>query len=278
MNRKHAANFSDYYLITGGPMTWETLLVDTGADFIGRITLNRPNHLNTFNSTMANELYLALLELDADPDVRVIILRGEGKAFCAGIDIREFEGKTAHDYKVWVENMEKPLTAMMGLGTPVVAQVHGVAAANGAGLVAAADLAVAADNMRMGFTAVNVGLFCLGPAIPLMRVVGRKRALELLLFGELIRAPQALEWGLVNRVVPKDDLDAETRMWAASLAARSPMAVRLGKKAFHLASELELTQGFDYMNEAFARLCTTDDAREGVACFLEKRKPEWTGR
>ena len=140
------------------------------------------------------------------------------------------------------------------------------------------SLAVASESARIGFTAVNVGLFCLGPAVPLNRVMGRKRALELLLFGDLIPAAKALEFGLVNLVVPEEELEAKTLEYARKLAQKSPLAVQLSKKAYHASLDMELHQAFDYMNEAFARLCSTDDAHEGVQAFLEKRKPEWKGR
>jgi enoyl-CoA hydratase/carnithine racemase len=153
--------------------------------------------------------------------------------------------------------------------------VHGVAAANGAGLVAACDLAIAADNARIGLTAINVGLNCVGPVIPVTRSVGRKRAMELLLFGELISAPAAQDMGLINKVVPADDLEMEARRWAAVLAAKSPIAVQNAKSAFYTAADLTYDKAFAYMNEAFARLCASQDAKEGVSAFLEKRKPHW---
>jgi len=256
-------------------MSYETLIVETGKDFVASITLNRPDQLNTFNTPLAAELEQALHELDAQPEVRVITVKGAGKAFCAGIDVNEMPGKTAMQYRDWIGRMEKPLATISRLAKPVIAQVHGVAAANGAGLVAAADLAIASHNARLGLTAINVGLNCIGPVVPVSRSVGRKRALELLLFGDLINAEQALSMGLVNRVVPAADLDAETRRWAAALARKSPIAVQLSKKAFYTAADMDYYKAFAYMNEAFARLCTTDDAREGVAAFFEKRQPQW---
>jgi enoyl-CoA hydratase/carnithine racemase len=251
------------------------LLVDIGEDFVAVITLNRPKELNTFDAGLARELVAALDELDQDARARVIILKGAGKAFCAGIDIKEFFDKTAMEYRAWIETMEKPLVTIGRMQTPVIAQVQGVAAANGAGLVAAADLAVAAENARIGLTAINVGLNCVGPVIPVSRSVGRKRALEMLFFGEMLDARQALEMGLVNKVVPVDALEAETRKWAARLAEKSPVALQIAKKAFYASADMDYAQAFDYMNEAFARLCTTADATEGVKAFLDRRKPEW---
>ena len=259
-------------------MTYETLLLEVGDDFVGVITLNRPKQLNAFTTTLAIELEKALLEMEADPRVRVIILKGAGKAFSAGIDVTEIEGKSTSELKEWVERMEKGLITIMSIGKPVIAQVHGVAAANGAGLAAAADLAVVSENARIGYTAINVGMFCLGPAVPLSRMVGRKHALELLYFGDLVHADKALAMGLVNMVVPNGDLEEKTREYARKLAAKSPMALQLGKKSCHRSMDMEMHQAFEYMNEAFARLCTTEDAKEGVSAFLEKREPDYKGR
>jgi enoyl-CoA hydratase/carnithine racemase len=256
-------------------MTYENLIVDIGDDFVGEITLNRPEQLNTFNTPLAGELVQALEELDAHATVRVILLKGAGKAFCAGIDVNELEGKSAMEYKAWIEHMEKPLVTISRMSKPVIAQVQGVAAANGAGLVAAADLAIAAENTKFGLTAINVGLNCVGPVVPVSRSIGRKRALELLLYGDLIKAPRALEMGLLNRVVPKDELAEEARQWAALLARKSPIATQISKRAFYAAADLDYYKQFEYMNEVFARLCTTNDAKEGVAAFFEKRNPEW---
>jgi len=256
-------------------MKYELVLVNVGDDFVGEITLNRPEQLNTFNTPFAEQLHSALLEMDSNPKVRVILMKGAGKAFCAGIDVKELFGKSAMEYRAWIELMETPLATISKMKKPVIAQVHGVAAANGAGLLAAADLAIAADTMRMGLTAINVGLNCVGPVVPVMRSVGRKRALELLLYGELINADKALEMGLINKVVPAADLDSEARKWAATLAEKSPIATQISKTAFYTATDLEYHKAFSYMNAAFARLCTTEDAKEGVQGFLEKRKVIW---
>jgi len=258
-------------------MTYKTVIVGQ-KDHVGTVTLNRPDQLNTFNPPLAKELDQALKELESEQGVRVVILKGAGKVFCAGIDVKDFCGKSAFEYRAWIELMENPLVTISRMSKPVIAQVHGVAAANGAGLVAAADLAVAADDARMGLTAINVGLNCIGPVVPITRSVGRKRALELLFYGELIKAKEALAMGLINRVVPSGELEAETRDWAAKLAKKSPVAVQLSKKAFYAAADQDYYKAFEYMNEAFARLCTTEDAEEGINAFLEKRDPVWKER
>jgi enoyl-CoA hydratase/carnithine racemase len=256
-------------------MTYSYLNVAALDGFVAEITLNRPEQLNTFNSGLAAELDEAFKTMDRDNQIRVIIVKGAGKAFCAGIDVSEFFNKSALEYQQWIERMERPLVTISRISKPVIAQVHGVAAANGAGLVAACDLAVAAENARIGLTAINVGLNCVGPVVPVSRSVGRKRALEMLLFGNLLKAPQALEMGLVNQVVADEALEDKTRKWAAILAQKSPVALQIAKKAFYAAADLDYYKAFEYMNEAFARLCTAEDAKEGVSAFLERRTPEW---
>lgn len=256
-------------------MSYTTVEMAKDEHHVGCITLNRPEFLNTFSSEMANELYLALQEYEADADVRVVVIKGAGKAFCAGIDVHELENKTALQYRAWIEHMEKPLVFISQMEKPVIAMVQGVAAANGMGLAVSADLTIAAENAKMGLTAINVGLNCVGPVIPVARVVGRKKALELLLFGDLIRAPEAMAMGLINRVAPKESLEEETMKWAATLAKKSPLALRIAKKAFYGSEDMSYLQQFDFMNDAFARLCTTHDAKEGVAAFFEKRRPQW---
>ncbi|WP_310600461.1 enoyl-CoA hydratase-related protein [Desulfobulbus sp.] len=259
-------------------MAYTHVIVEVSERLVGTITLNRPDELNTFNSLMAGELASALLTMDADPAVRVVVIKGAGKAFCAGIDINELADKSAMEYRQWIEHMEQPLLAVARMKKPVIAQVHGVAVANGMGLVAAADLAIAAGNSKMGLTAINVGLNCVGPVIPVARCVGRKKALELLLFGELIKAPEAQAMGLLNRVVEKEALEAETKTWAELLARKSPLAIQIAKKGFYASEDLPYERQFDLMNEAFARLCTTQDAKEGVQAFFEKRNPRWQER
>ena len=256
-------------------MTYRDLVVECDDRFVGIITLNRPDQLNTFNSQMAGELFEALISMDNDPKVRVVLLKGAGKAFCAGIDVNELEGKTAMQYRQWIERMERPLVTVSQMKKPVIAQLHGVAAANGLGLVAAADLAIAAENARVGLTAINVGLNCVGPVIPVARSVGRKKALEMLFYGDLIKAPAAMDMGLLNRVVAQESLDQEALDWAVDLAKRSPVALQIAKQAYYTAEDMDYRKQFDYMNEAFARLCTTHDAKEGVAAFFEKRPPRW---
>lgn len=256
----------------------DTILMEKRDFHLGYIILNRPDKLNTFNSPLADELDRALIEFDNDPDVRVIIIKGNGKVFSAGIDLEEFYGKGANEYRDWIEKMERPLVRISQLKKPVIAQVHGVAAANGAGLVAASDLATASEDARIGLTAINVGLNCVGPVVPLSRSVGRKRALEMLLSGKFIGAEQALNMGIINRVFPADSLEEETKRFAMIFSKKSPFALQHAKRAFYNAIELEYEKAFEFMNEAFARLCTHEEAKEGIQAFKEKREPWWSIR
>jgi enoyl-CoA hydratase/carnithine racemase len=244
-------------------------------EHIGFITFNRPDQLNTFNSVLAEEFNAALSEFEKDAGVRAIIVAGEGKAFCAGIDVNELKGKTGLDYYFWVHQMEEMSLRIADMGTPVIASVQDLAVANGIGVVASADLAVAAEGARFGATAVNVGLFCMGPAVALSKNLGRKKALELLLTGDMIDAAEAHRIGLVNHVVPKGELSEKTLALARKLTGKSPLAVQLGKRSFYRMADLDYEKAYEMVNNQFALLCSTEDAHEGVDAFLNKRSPEW---
>jgi len=235
-------------------MDYKNIIVEIGDDYVAEITLNRPDNLNTFNIPLAVELSQALRELDLETQVRVIIIKGAGRAFCAGIDVSDFPGKSTMEYREWVECMENPLVTISRINKPVIAQVHGVAAANGAGLVAAADLAVAGEEARIGLTAINVGLNCIGPVIPVTRSIGRKRALELLFYGDLVTAREALNMGLVNRVIPESDLDRETRSWAAILAQKESCGATDRQKGILCGSGSGLLQSLRIYERS---LCST---------------------
>ncbi len=257
-------------------MKFETVLTDV-KDHIGTITFNRPEQLNTFSTTLAEELAEALLWMQEEKDVHVIVLKGNGRAFCAGIDISEFEGKNIVQYREWIERMERPIHLIPKISKPVIASAHGFAVANGIGLVAASDLAIVTEDIKMGATAINVGLFCMGPGVPLARSLGNKKALYLLFTGDMINGKEAEEIGLVNKAVASGALEEETLKLAQKLAAKSPIALQMGKRAFYEMQDMPYSIGLSHTNELFAQLCTTYDAKEGVNAFLEKRKPEYKG-
>ena len=258
-------------------MSFETILIEK-KNQVGIITLNRPQKFNTFSSLMGEELNTALRKLDEDTEVRVVIIKGAGKAFSTGIDINEFHGKTPSEYHKWLTLMDQMHFTIASMGKPVIAMVHGYAVANGAGLMAAADFAVVAEGTQIGTTAINVGLLCTGPIIPMSYGLGKKKTLEMLLSGDMIDAREAERLGLVNKVVPAEKLEEETFAFAQKLIAKSPVAIEIGKKFYYQMIDMPFRQRFVLNSEIMARLCTTEDASEGINAFIEKRPPVWKGK
>jgi enoyl-CoA hydratase/carnithine racemase len=259
-------------------MDYEAVLVERKEDGqIGIITLNRPEALNTFNAALATDLCQALVDLDEDEGIRVIIIKGTGKGFSAGIDISPdiFESMTPFEYYKWATLMEKAIATIAKIKKPVIASVHGFAVANGVGVVAACDLAVAEEGARFGATAINVGLNCIGPQVSLYRNIGKKKTMELVLTGNMILADEAERIGLINKVVPKGNLEEETMNLAKVLTAKSPLALQSAKKSFYDMSDLEFSKAMELVNNQFAILCTLQDSHEGIKAFNEKREPQW---
>jgi enoyl-CoA hydratase/carnithine racemase len=258
-------------------MEFTNVLVDR-QEQIGIITLNRPHAMNTFNVPFARELNAALWEMEEDPNIRVVVIDANGKHFSTGISLDEFKGKTPKEYREFIRLMDEHNHTIPKMKKPVIASVKGYALANGAGLSFACDLTVAAEDAKFGTTAINVGLICLGPAAPLVRNVGRKKALELVLTGDIISAAEAQRLGLVNQVVPSDKLEEATLELAKKLAAKSPLALQAGKAGIYAMQDVPFTQAIDMLSDRFAALCCTEDAEEGVKAFLDKRTPEWRER
>jgi enoyl-CoA hydratase/carnithine racemase len=211
-------------------------------------------------------------------DVRVVIVRGEGKIFSGGHDISQLVNQQMTDYNAIFETCNEVMEGIQRLPQPVIAQAHGVATAAGCQLVAACDLAVAGEGTLFGTPGVKIGLFCTTPAVPLVRAIGRKRALDMLLTGRMISAQEALEYGLINRVVSADELGAETRKWAEQIAEASPLTLSFGKKAFYTQVNLDDMQAYDYARRVIVNNLFTEDAQEGLTAFLDKRKPAWKGK
>lgn len=258
-------------------MTYTNVLVEK-RDRIGMITLNRPHEMNTFNIPFARELNDALLEMEADPGVRVVVIDAAGKHFSTGISLAEFKGKTPKEYREFIRLMDEHNHTISRMKKPVIASVKGYALANGAGLSFACDLTVAAEDAKFGTTAINVGLICLGPAAPLARLVGRKKTLEMVLTGDILTAAEAERLGLVNKVVPREKLEEATMELASRLAAKSPLALQIGKTGIYAMQDVPYHQALDMLSSLFASLCCTEDAEEGVKAFLEKREPAWRER
>jgi enoyl-CoA hydratase/carnithine racemase len=244
----------------------------------GRVTLNRPEKRNPLSLQLMQELIGSLETLGADPEVRAIVIEGAGPAFSAGHDLSEMVGRDLPFYQQLFDVCTELMETIHRLPQPVIAKVHGVATAAGCQLVAACDLAVAADDARFATPGVKIGLFCSTPMVPLSRAIGRKRALEMLLTGELIDAQTALDWGLVNRVVPAERLDEVVIELVERIAASSPLTVGIGKEAFYEQVELDEHRAYDLTKSVMAMNSLAADAQEGICAFLEKRRPGWKGK
>lgn len=257
--------------------TYSNLLVEI-VNRLAVVTMNRPERRNALSIDHMTELTECFSTLGSGREASVIILRGNGPAFCAGHDLREMIGQDISFYRREFEVCTRLMETIQEIPQPVIAEVHGIATAAGCQLVATCDLVVAAESARFATPGVKIGLFCSTPMVALSRAVGRKKALEMLLTGEPISAAEALRHGLVNRVVPDDQLEAETRALAERIAGASDLVVGLGKGAFY--RQLDLPQGlaYDYAKEVMSLNALAADAQEGMGAFLEKRKPEWKNR
>jgi enoyl-CoA hydratase/carnithine racemase len=244
------------------------------------LTLNRGERFNPLSSQMIAALGAELDAAAGDASIRVVILAGAGKGFSAGHDLKEMRTH-ARDTRWQRELFDACGRMMMRLTTlpqPVIARVHGIATAAGCQLVSMCDLAVASEAAKFALPGVNIGVFCSTPAVGVARNVGRKRAMEMLLTGDLIDAPTALEWGLVNRVVPSDALDTALADVANAIKARSAATIRMGKQAFYAQIEQPIATAYAATSEVMACNMLLDDASEGIDAFLGKRVPVWQGR
>jgi enoyl-CoA hydratase/carnithine racemase len=253
----------------------ETVLLRREGD-LARLVLNRPEKRNALSLALMNEVIEALAAV-RESDARVLVVEGAGPVFSAGHDLGEMVGRDVGFYQELFDRCTVMMEALHRLPQPVIAKVHGVATAAGCQLVAACDLAVAADDARFATPGVKIGLFCSTPMVPLSRAIGRKRALEMLLTGDFVDAGTAAEWGLVNRVVPAGELDAAVEELAARISTASPLTVGIGKEAFYAQVELDEHRAYDLARSVMTTNALAADAQEGIAAFLEKRPPEWRG-
>lgn len=247
-------------------------------DGIGRVTLNRPEAMNTFNRDLASRLSEALEEMEKNPHVRVVVLDAAGKNFSAGIDLKEVLDCERHEIRDFIRLMDLHNHRIAAMTKPVIASIKGYTLANGAGLALACDFIVAAESAVLGTTAINVGLICLEPGIQLAGWIGHKQALQYVLSGDFIPAEEARRLGIAWKVVRDQALEQETLRLAARLAAKSPLAVETGKRGFQRMDGLPLEKAVEVGGELFAALIASEDAREGLEAFLGKRKPAWKGR
>jgi enoyl-CoA hydratase/carnithine racemase len=247
---------------------------------IGWLTLNRPEIRNALSLEMIDAVRDALDKVEKDPQISILVIRANGPAFSAGHDIREMTRKheSLGELREIFTRCNKMMLKLHELPQPVIAQVNGIATAAGCQLVAACDLAVAETGARFATPGVKIGLFCTTPMIPLVRVVGRRHAMDMLLSGRFVSAEEALQFGLVNKVVSPEKLAEETRNWALELAQASPFVLSLGKHAFYSQVDLDERSAYDYAKEVIAMNCMAEDAFEGMSAFIEKRKPVWTNK
>ena len=254
------------------------ILLREDREGVATLTLNRPTQFNSLSEEMLNELQAALDGVAADASVRVVVIAGAGKAFCAGHDLKQMR---ANHSKAYMQKLFRQCGKMMmtitAMPQPVIARIHGIATAAGCQLVAMCDLAVAAEGAKFAVSGINVGLFCSTPSVAVGRAMGRKQAMEMLLTGDFIDAAEAQRRGLVNRVVPLEQLDAEVKKLTDSICAKSAVAVGMGKQMFYKQLEMGLDGAYQLAVETMACNMMTDDAAEGIDAFMQKRKPEWKG-
>lgn len=245
-------------------------------DGVVRLTLNRPEKRNALSRSLLADLSAALDEIAASP-ARAVVLAGAGPVFCAGHDLGEMVGRQEAEYHDLFSLCSKMMQQLRRLPQPVIARVHGPATAAGCQLVAACDLAVAAESATFATPGVKIGLFCTTPMVPLVRAVPAKPALEMLLTGRPITAHVAQLWGLINRVVPLDLLDVTVREFTDAIIASSPLTVRLGKEAFYHQLHLGEPEAYRLATDVMTANALKHDAQEGMAAFLGKRPPVWRG-
>ncbi len=245
---------------------------------IAVVTLNRPNRRNALSLELMQELIDCLNAIGNNSEVRSVILGAEGKVFSSGHDLSQMVGRDINDYRrtfdVCVQLMEK----IQSIPQPVIAEVQGIATAAGCQLVATCDLAVAVEEAAFATPGVKIGLFCTTPMVALSRAVGRKRALQMLLTGDMVPAHTALEWGLVNAVVPAAELKSATRALAQKIASASPLTLAIGKQAYYTQIDLDQPKAYAYAKEIMTMNSMAADAQEGISAFLGKRAACWAGK
>lgn len=261
----------------------ESVLVERPMAGVAVVRLNRPSARNSLSLNVLKSLTATFAQLGVDDDVKAIVLAANGPAFCAGHDLKELTAARADadgGKQFYAETMSACSELMQGMVAcpkPIIAAVHAMATAAGCQLVATCDLAVAAEAAKFCTPGVNIGLFCSTPMVALARNVPRKRAMEMLLLGELISAEEAAQYGLVNRVVPADKVMEQALEFASRIAAKSSATVAVGKEAFYRQIEAPLSEAYDYAANVMVENMLFQDAEEGIGAFLEKRKPEWKG-
>jgi enoyl-CoA hydratase/carnithine racemase len=259
-------------------MSEDLLLLEIGDDGVATLTLNRPAQRNALSMALLGALDETLARLDREPAVRVVVIAAAGAVFSSGHDLKELRALEGAEALGTVFGLcARVMTRVVRLSKPVIAKVQGTATAAGCQLVASCDLAIAAEEAKFATPGVNIGLFCSTPMVALSRAVGRKAALEMLLTGRMIDAAEAVRIGLVNRAVPRAELDAAVAELAGGIAAKSPLTLRIGKEAFQAQLDLPLDEAYAYAQRVMTENMLARDAQEGIDAFLEKRPAKWCG-
>ncbi len=257
----------------------EPVLINQIENGIARLTLNRPGQYNALSKQLLTELQNTLDDIATNDDIYVVVLTASGRAFCAGHDLKEMRSSEDREFhQSLFKQCGRVMQTITEMPQPVIAQINGIATAAGCQLVAQCDLAVASDISRFAVSGINVGLFCSTPAVPLSRNMHRKQAMQMLLTGDFIDAGTAREYGLVNTVTSVDELETETRTLAKKIAAKSPLAIKMGKRMFYQQLNMGLADAYDLAGDTMACNMDSEDAREGIDAFIAKRKPVWRGR
>lgn len=256
----------------------EQVVVRNDSDAICYLTINRPKAYNALSIGCMEALIDEFDRISGDKSIKVVILSGSGKGFCAGHDLKEMRSNPGRDFQEKTfETCTRLMLSIINCPKPVIAKVHGVATAAGCQLVATCDLAVADENARFATPGVNIGLFCSTPMVALSRNVSRKHAMEMLLTGDFISAERAYEIGLVNRVVPSHELDRAANELAEKMVSKSPLTLKIGKKAFYEQLDKDLHGAYEHCSRVMVENMMARDAEEGIDAFLEKREPVWRG-
>jgi enoyl-CoA hydratase/carnithine racemase len=258
-------------------MNYETIQV-THEGPIAVVTLNRPEKRNALSLELMLELIAALDEVGRSREARAVILAAAGKVFCSGHDLGQMTGRDINEYRRIFDVCSELMLKIQAIPQPVIAEVQGIATAAGCQLVAACDLAIASEVASFATPGVKIGLFCTTPMVALTRAIGRKRALQMLMTGEMVDARTAAEWGLVNSVVAASELPAATRALALKVADASSVVVAIGKQAFYTQIDLDQEKAYAYAKEVMSMNAMAADAQEGIGAFLGKRKPCWVGK
>jgi len=258
-------------------MSYDNICFETEPQ-LAVVTLNRPNRRNALSLELMLELLDCLERIRLDSELRAVILAAAGKTFCSGHDLSAMVGKDINEYRRTFEVCCDLMTKIQSIPQVVIAEVQGVATAAGCQLVATCDLAIAGEEASFATPGVRIGLFCTTPMVALSRAIGRKRALEMLLTGDMVPAATAAEWGLVNKVVPAARLREETRTLALRLAQASPVTLAIGKQAFFTQIDLDQSKAYAYAKEIMTMNSLAADAQEGISAFLEKRPACWVGK